>query len=242
MPDLPTLAAENLRRLQANPYPGRGIVLGRSADGQRLLQLYWIMGRSANSRNRVFVADAGRLRTEPLDPARVERPELVIYTAMDAHGSQHVVTNGDQTDTVLAALRRGGDYREALRTRAQEPDAPHYTPRIAGGIGADDGRAWLALLKADPHDPARTVRAFYEYDALVPGYGWCIHTYAGAGEPLPPFAGEPYALPLEASGSDLLSAMWERLDRENRIALALKIITPETGEAELYLVNQYRPA
>jgi hypothetical protein len=238
MKNLAALAAENLARLQANPYPGRGLILGRSADGARLLQLYWIMGRSANSRNRVFVEEGGRLLTRPLDPALLKDPALVIYTAMDAHGLQHVVSNGDQTDTVVESLRQGGDYRDALRRRNHEPDAPHYTPRIAGGIAADTGAAWLALLKADPADPGHSLRSFYEIEALAPGYGWCLHTYRGDGEPLPSFVGEPVLLPLEEPEQDCLQAHWGRLNKENRIAIALKSIRPGSGQATLRIVNK----
>jgi IMP cyclohydrolase len=237
MPALDAIAADNLRRLEANPYPGRGIVLGRSADGASLLQVYWIMGRSANSRNRLFVAAGGRLRTEPLDAAGLEHPELVIYTAMDVLDGQHVVTNGDHTETVIQALRAGRDYRAALRTRAHEPDPPHHTPRIAGGIRAAEGDAWLAIIKADPGDPARSVRQFFEYEALAPGRGWFLSTYAGDGNPLPPFAGEPLLLPLAGSAQDLLAALWGRLNAQNRVAMAVKSIEAATGRAALHIVN-----
>jgi hypothetical protein len=233
------LAAEHLRRLEANPYPGRGIVLGRSSDGATLLQLYWIMGRSANSRNRRFVAEGGRLRTEAVDPAAMTQPELVIYTAMDALDGHHVVTNGDHTDTIVQALRAGQDVRAALHSRAHEPDAPHYTPRIAGGVRAREGDAWLAIVKADPGDPRRSLRQLFEYEALPPGWGWCLTTYAGDGDPLPSFAGEPGPLPLAGDLDALAGAMWERLHRENRVALALKAIDPATGRQSLRVVNAH---
>jgi IMP cyclohydrolase len=237
MADLDTLAAEALRALEANPYPGRGIVLGRSADGARLLQLYWIMGRSANSRNRRFVADGGRLRTEPLDAAAMQQPALVIYTAMDAMDQHHVVSNGDHTDTIVQFLRGGRDYRAALRTRAHEPDAPHHTPRIAGGIRALEGDAWLAIVKADPGEPRRSIRQYFEYEALPPGWGWYLSTYAGNGEPLPSFAGEPRPLPLAGEPAALLAALWARLNPQNRVAMALKCIDPAGGPATLHIVN-----
>ena len=240
MPSFNECAAENLRSLAANRYPGRGIVLGRSEDGAAWLQLYWIMGRSANSRNRRFVAEGSRLRTVPLDPARMQQPELVIYTAMDELDGHHVVTNGDHTDTVLQALRAGKDYRAALRTRSHEPDPPHHTPRIAGGLRAPEGDAWLAIVKADPAhtaEPGRSLRAYYEFEALVPGTGWCITTYAGDGDPLPNFQGEPLALPLEGPPEALLAAFWQLLDAQNRVALALKTIDVAGGRARLRIVN-----
>ena len=236
-------AERNLARLKANPYPGRGIVLGRSEDGSRLLQIYWIMGRSANSRNRIFAAEGGTLRTRALDPERMENPQLVIYTAMDSFQGEYVVTNGDHTDTVLEALRSGGDYREALRTRKPEPDAPHYTPRIAGGIratGGSAGSAWLALIKADPGNAAMALRFYFEMETLPPGLGWCITTYRGEGQPLPPFSGEPYPLPLDGDPERLPGVFWDCLNAENRVALALKIIDPDSGEEAIRIVNAYQ--
>lgn len=236
---LQSQARENLERLQSNPYPGRGIVLGRSADSRYLLQLYWIMGRSENSRNRVFVEEAGQLRTQPLHPEKMKDPGLVIYTAMDTHSNQHVVTNGDQTDTVMEALRKGGDYRDALRGRAHEPDAPHYTPRISGGILAPEGRAWMSILKADPAHPSQSLRCFYEMAQLSPGLGWCLTTYQGDGNPLPSFSGEPYPLPLEGESESLLASFWNYLDGDNKISLALKRMDTSTGEADIQIINKY---
>ncbi|MCH8077833.1 MAG: inosine monophosphate cyclohydrolase [SAR324 cluster bacterium] len=239
-------AAANREALAANPYPGRGIVLGRSEDGESWLQLYWIMGRSANSRNRRLVAEGVRLRTEPLDPAAMEHPELVIYTAMDEHAGMAVVTNGDHTGSVIEALRAGRDYRDALGAREREPDAPNYTPRIAGGIdggGIDGGggTAWLAILKADPGDPARTVRAYYQYEALEPGFGWCLTTYAGDGNPLPPYEGAPRPFPLPGAPENLAEAVWGLLNRSNRVALALKIMR-SGAESSLTVINAYPKA
>jgi hypothetical protein len=233
------IAADNLRWLEANPYPGRGIVLGRSSDGACLLQAYWIMGRSANSRNRHFVAQGGRLRTEALDASKLENPELVIYTAMDALDGHHVVSNGDHTETIMQALRAGRDYRAALHTRAHEPDAPHHTPRIAGGIRAVEGDAWLAIVKADPGDPRRSLREYFEIEALPPGWGWCLCTYAGDGNPLPSYTGEPRALPLAGGLDDLVQGLWSRLNHENRVAIALKAIDAGTGRESLRIVNAY---
>lgn len=241
MKSLAEQAAANRERLAANPYPGRGIVLGRSEDGESLLQLYWIMGRSANSRNRRFATEGMRLRTEPLDPATMEHPELVIYNAMDEQAGQAIVTNGDQTDTVIEALRAGRDYRDALRTCEREPDAPNFTPRIAGGIEMGVGAAWLAILKADPGNPARTVRAYYEYEALEPGFGWCLTTYHGDGDPLPPYEGAPRPFPLPGAPDGLAESMWEILDPENRVALALKVIRPGAGSS-LRVINAYPKA
>jgi hypothetical protein len=240
------LAKNNLALLEANPYPGRGIVIGRTAGQGAFCQLYWIMGRSANSRNRYFAVEEGRLKTRPIDPAKVENPDLIIYTAMDRHLGQHVVSNGDHTDTVMEALRVGGEYRAALRQRSHEHDAPHYTPRISAGIevggsGNHSPGAWMSILKADPDDPDRSIRAFYEYDSLHEGFGWCITTYRGDDDPLPSFSGEPYLLPLAGAGEDLLETFWGILDTDNRVALALKTIDESTGEAILSVKNAREP-
>jgi hypothetical protein len=236
-PSFEELAAASLRDLEANPYPGRGIVLGRSSDGARLLQLYWIMGRSANSRNRRFVAEGARLRTEPLDPSRVEQPELVIYTAMDVLDEHHVVSNGNHTDAIVQALLAGQDYRAALRHCAHEHDAPHHTPRIAGGMRTREGDAWLGIVKADPGDARRSLRQYFEFEALPPGWGWGITTYAGDGDPLPSYGGEPHPLPLAGAPEALLQAFWGRLHPENRVAMALKTVDPATGAASVSIVN-----
>jgi IMP cyclohydrolase len=232
-------AAENLRHLESNRYPGRGIVLGRSPDGACLLQLYWIMGRSANSRNRQFVASGRQLRTEALEPGKLKQPELVIYTAMDDIDGHHVVSNGSHTETIVQALRAGRDYRAALRTCAHEPDAPHHTPRIAGGIRAIEGDAWLAIVKADPGDPKRSLREYFEIEALPPGWGWCLSTYAGDGDPLPSYRGEPMALPLAGGLDEIMQGFWSRLDHENRVAIALKAIDAGAGRVSLRIVNAH---
>lgn len=234
-------AHENLRRLAANPYPGRGLVLGRSADGHHLLQCYWIMGRSENSRNRRFVAEGATLRTEAVDPARLRDPSLVIYTAMREAEGHFLVSNGDHTDELHAAVTRGESYAQGLRRCRHEPDAPNHTPRIAGALNLRDPEApaWLGIVKAHPADAERSVRQFFEYDLLPPGLGWCLTTYRGDGDPLPAFAGEPEALALEGTPEALLETLWEALNAENRVALAVKRIDPASGASHLLLRNQY---
>ncbi|HEX7928851.1 MAG TPA: IMP cyclohydrolase, partial [bacterium] len=197
------LAQANFQRLADNPYPGRGIVVGRSANGS-LVQIYWIMGRSANSRNRIFVQAGGRVRTEPHDPSQVQDPTLVIYTAMDAWKGCHVVTNGDHTDRIIEAVRGKRDFRDGMWGQDYEPDPPHLTPRIAGVTEIRGGSAggWLAVVKSNPVDES-TVRFFYDFEELPPGVGWCVHTYLGASEPLPSFTGEPVLLPLHGDAAAL---------------------------------------
>jgi IMP cyclohydrolase len=234
-------AQDNLRELAANPYPGRGIVMGLSEDGRSLVQLYWIMGRSENSRNRIFVVDGNVLRTEPLHRDKVADPALIIYTAMREQSGLHIVTNGDQTDTVADTVAAGGSYIDALRTRQHEPDAPNWTPRIAGGLEARRSlqRAWLAIIKADPTAPNRSLRIFYEYTEFPAGYGVCITTYRGDGDPLPSFMGEPYVVPLAGPVQGLLQGYWGRLSPENRIALALKSIDLGSGASSIAVLNRF---
>lgn len=225
--------------LKANPYPGRGIVLGLTPDGRNLVQVYWIMGRSENSRNRVFFEEGGAIKTKAHDPSKVKDPSLIIYATSRVHGGHHVVTNGDQTDTVWQALQVGGTFEGALRTRTFEPDAPNYTPRISGMTdlhGPCTHR--LSILKPVAGDPQGCVRQFFEYEKAVPGVAHCIHTYQGDGDPLPPFAGEPYPV---AVGNDLeavAGAFWGSLNAENRISLWVKLIGVADGKVQTKIVNK----
>lgn len=233
-------AGENLRRLSENTYPGRGIVLGQSPGG-KLLQFYWIMGRSENSRNRLLVQKGCTVRTEPFEGSTLENPGLVIYTAMNEVAGQFIVSNGDHTDTICEVLKTGGSYHEALHKRNHEPDEPHFTPRIAGGINLNGGGvpAWLAMVKADPFDSQLSNRFFYEFSQFNPGFGWCITTYRGDGTPLPAYSGEPFVLPLQGEEDELMGWLWYRLNEGNRVSLALKIIDPNSHQSETKIVNKY---
>jgi hypothetical protein len=231
------------RRLVQNRYPGRGLVLGRSEDGDAWLQLYWIMGRSANSRNRVFVADGATLRAEPFDASAVEDPSLILYEAMLELGPVYLVSNGDQTRTLHDAIRRGGSFEGALTTREREPDAPNFTPRISGMIdlrGAEPAFA-LSVLKANRADSARTDRHAFWPAPPPPGLGLGLTTYQGDGSPLPSFEGEPVWLPLAGSPEAVLARYWEALDRENRVSLALKRIPLRGGAGSLQVCNRHQP-
>lgn len=230
------------RQLVQNPYPGRGLVLGRSEDGEAWLQLYWIMGRSANSRNRVFVADGATLRTEPFDASAVEDPSNILYDAMLELGPVYLVSNGDQTRTLCDALGRGGSFEGALATREREPDAPNFTPRISGMIdlrGAEPTFA-LSVLKANRADSARTDRHTFWPAPPPPGLGLGITTYQGDGSPLPSFEGEPLWLPLAGAPEAVLARYWEALDRENRVSLALKRIPLRGGAGTLRVRNRHQ--
>jgi len=242
MSDLADRAEATLaRHLAANPYPGRGLVLGRSSDGASWLQLYWIMGRSANSRNRVFVSAGATLRTEPFDASAVEDPSLILYDAMLELERAYVVSNGDQTRTIYEALAKGGSFEAALATREREPDAPNFTPRISGLLdlrGAEPSFA-LSLLKANRADPERTDRTTFRPAPPPPGFGLGLTTYQGDGSPLPPFEGEPLWLPLTGSPEVVLERYWNALDRENRVSLALKRIPIGGGSGSLLVRNRH---
>jgi IMP cyclohydrolase len=224
--------------LENNTYPGRGLVVGRADDGEHWIILYFIMGRSPNSRNRRFASDGDRLWTEPLDESKVEDPSLIIYDAMLALPGRQIVSNGDQTRTVLDALLGGGRFASALATREREPDAPNYTPRITALLdlrGAAPA-VELAILKANRADPAGTDRFFYRPAPPPPGLGYGLTTYQGDGAPLPPFEGDPRLLPVEGRPEDVLEAYWKALDAENRIALAVKA-TDASGEMDILSIR-----
>lgn len=227
------------RHIAANSYPGRGLIIGRSAEDETWLMLYWIMGRSAHSRNRRLTIEGPVLRTEPVDPSRLDAPELIIYPAMLELPKVYIVTNGDQSQTIYDAFRNGGIFDDALATREREPDAPNYTPRISGMLDLSGPPAvTLNILKANPVDPARTDRVTYRPSPPPPGLGLCLTTYAGDGDPLPGFSGDPLVLPLEGGAEEVMRTYWNALDRENRIAIALKRVAPD-GSSELMAINRY---
>jgi hypothetical protein len=227
------------RHIQQNSYPGRGLVIGRTEAGDWAM-VYWIMGRSPNSRNRRFVADGATLRTEPIDLAAVENPELIIYEAMLELPGIFLVSNGDQTRTLYETLKAGGSFDEALLTREREPDAPNYTPRISGMVVPESAASpiTLSILKANPADPALTDRFTYRPAPPPPGFGACLTTYMGDGRPLPSFSGDPVWLPLQGNPETILQTYWDGLDAENRVALAVKVL--EEGRSRILIRNQSR--
>ncbi len=228
------------RHLRGNPYPGRGLVVGRSAE-DRWVIVYWIMGRSANSRNRRFVADGGVLRTEPVDVSQVADASLIIYEAMLELPGIYLVSNGDQTRTMYEALQAGGGMEDALATRECEPDAPNYTPRISGMLsfrGAAPALT-LSILKASPLDPQYSDRYFYRPAMPKIGVGVGLTTYSGDGAPLPSFAGEPLLLPCPASAEQTLETYWNALDAGNRVALAVKEISGGGTRSRVQVRNRF---
>ena len=245
MADPMDTAQRNLaERIRSNPYPGRGLVLGLEDSGNHLVQVYWIMGRSPNSRNRVFCADAGSVWTEAADPSKVEDPSLIIYNAMRELTGLHIVTNGDQTDTIYQTLAHGGTFEQALSTRTHEPDAPNFTPRISGLFDIRSGAplAKLSVVKASPFGGDASLRSYFHLDKFALGLGHCITTYTGDGDPLPPFDAEPYLLPLAGEADAIADALWDALDADNKVALAVKTIAPLSGTSRTVLKNKYTRA
>ncbi|MDH4224286.1 MAG: IMP cyclohydrolase [Deltaproteobacteria bacterium] len=241
METIADLAVNNLNLLRENPYPGRGIVLGKTQTGDEIIQVYWLMGRSDNSRNRVLEAMGGEVRTRAADPVKLLDPALVIYTAMRELPGRFMVSNGDHTDTLWDGIQQGATFEEALKTRVHEPDDPNWTPRIAGEIRLNGREAagCLAVISADPFNPQRSIHHFYHYGGFQGGYGWCVTTYRGDGNPLPSFQGEPLLIPLYGDMETIADSLWEVLNPENRIALVVKQVNPATGKSTVTLRNRY---
>ena len=225
--------------LSSHPYPGRGIMLGRSADNKKAVVVYFIMGRSANSRNRVFEATEDGIRTKAYDESKMVDPSLIIYHPVRLAGDTLVVTNGDQTDTIRDALAEGRSYIDALRTRCYEPDGPNYTPRISGVV-TKDGAFCLSILKSADGDPSCNHRYFYEYDAPLPGEGRFIHTYQENLDPLPSFEGEPRRVAVTApDAASLAKEVWENLNEENKVSLYVSYLDLATGQADTVILNKH---
>ena len=223
--------------LRKNPYPGRGVVLGATPDGRQSAALYFIMGRSANSRNRVFVQEPDGIRTQARDPEKMEDPSLVIYHPVRRVGRSLIVTNGDQTDTILEYLERGQTLEQALRSREFEPDSPNWTPRISGLLSPDGGYK-LSILKSADEKGSACLRQFFEYPGQ-PGLGHFIHTYVQDGSPLPIFEGEPERVEIGQDMEDFARQVWESLNEENKISLFVQYTSLEPGEACQLIFNKY---
>jgi IMP cyclohydrolase len=229
--------------IKQNTYPGRGLIIGRAPDEYTWLMVYWIMGRSASSRNRHFVVSGSgqALRTEPVDTSHMEHPELLIYEAMLELPNLYLVSNGDQTRTIYDTLYAGGTFDAALATREREPDAPHYTPRISGMLAFHQHRAevTLSILKANKVDPAYTDRVTYRPAIPLVGFGVGLTTYAGDGNPLPSFAGDPLILPLAGGAEEVLDTYWNSLNADNRISLAVKEISFKQETSRIVVRNRF---
>ena len=224
--------------LRGNDYPGRGIMIGRSRDGEKAVIAYFIMGRSENSRNRVFVEDGGGLRTQAHDPQKMVDPSLVIYAPVRVLGDVTIVTNGDQTDTVYEFLKSGKTFEEALRTRTFEPDGPNFTPRISGVLRGFDYK--ISILKSAEGDERAARRYFYEYQDPIPGQGHFIHTYRCDGNPIPSFEGEPELVAIEDDIDGFTERVWESLNEQNKVSLFVRFIDVRTGQTDNRIVNKHQ--
>ena len=228
------------KELSATTYPGRGIVLGKSADARCFYIAYFIMGRSENSRNRIFEIDGRCIRTKAFDESKMVDPSLIIYAPVRVCGDVTIVTNGDQTDTIYDALEAGKTFEEALRTRTFEPDAPNFTPRISGVVEPKADRYRLSILKSADGDPASTRRYFFDYDAPRPGEGHFIHTYQQDGNPLPSFEGEPVPVTIEGDLDAFSRTVWESLNADNKVSLFTRSIDLESGEVTSLIFNKHQ--
>ncbi len=226
--------------LNTNAYPGRGIIIGRSRDGKSAVTAYFIMGRSVNSRNRVFVTEGEGIRTQAFDPSKLEDPSLIIYAPVRVLGNTTIVTNGDQTDTVYDGMKEGKTFEESLRCRKYEPDGPNFTPRISGIMNIENGSYdyAMSILKSDNGDPDCCNRYTFTYDNPKAGEGRFIHTYMQDGNPLPSFEGEPEWIDIEGDIDEFTSMLWDNLNEENKVSLFVRFIDIATKETETRIVNK----
>ena len=224
--------------LAAKEYPGRGIILGKSEDN-RAVFAYFIMGRSTNSRNRVFEVSNDDIRTKAFDESLLSDPSLIIYSPVRVLGKKIIVTNGDQTDTIYEYLKDKKTFEDALYTRTFEPDAPNFTPRISGLIDIESGlKLKLSILKSDEGDESQALRFFYNYDNPKPGEGFLIHTYKENSDPLKSFEGEPIKVSLNGSIDEFSDSLWNSLNTDNKISLAVRYIDMATGKYEQIIKNK----
>ena len=228
------------KELKGNSYPGRGIIIGKSPDGRHAVTAYFIMGRSVNSRNRIFVEDGEGIRTQAFDPAKLTDPSLVIYAPVRVLGNKTIVTNGDQTDTIYEGMDRQMTFEQSLRCREFEPDAPNYTPRISGVMQIENGAYSFALsiLKSAEGDPEYCNRYTYTYSGCPAGEGRFIHTYMEDGDPLPSYEGDPTRVDICGDIDAFTELVWKSLNEENKVSLLVRYINIETGETETRIVNK----
>lgn len=228
------------QELKNNTYPGRGIVIGKSADGAKAVTAYFIMGRSANSRNRVFVTEGEGIRTEAFDPSKMEDPSLIIYAPVRVLDNKTIVTNGDQTDTIFDGLNKGLTFEQSLRSREFEPDGPNYTPRISGVMQVTDGQFHYAMsiLKSNNGNPEACNRYTFTYENPIAGEGHFIHTYARNEEPLPSFEGEPKLVDIPNEIDSFTDLVWTSLNEENKVSLFVRFIDIATGTYETRIINK----
>ena len=228
------------KELRENVYPGRGIIIGRSADGTKAVTAYFIMGRSENSRNRIFVEEGDGIKTQAFDPSKLSDPSLIIYAPVRVLGDKTIVTNGDQTDTIYELMEKGQTFEQALCTREFEPDAPNYTPRISGIMQIENGtyQYAMSILKSNHGNPDCCCRYTFSYENPAAGEGHFIHTYQCDGNPLPSFSGEPKTVDIPDDMEALTNMLWNSLNEENKVSLFVRYIDIETGEVRSKIVNK----
>ena len=225
--------------IKDNSYVGRGIVIGKTADGKKAATAYFIMGRSENSRNRIFTEKNGEVFTEPFDASKVQDPSLIIYAAIRSYENKLIVTNGNQTDTIYDSLANGGCFCKALKTREFEPDAPNFTPRISGMLTFADGDFTykMSILKSIDADGSDCARYTFDYPSVA-GLGHFIHTYVCDGNPIPTFQGEPERVAIDNDIDAFTDKLWNALDENNKISLYVRYVDLATGDADSRLVNK----
>ena len=228
------------KQLKANAYPGRGIIIGKSADGVHAVTAYFIMGRSENSRNRVFVEDGEGIRTQAFDPSKLTDPSLIIYAPVRVLGNKTIVTNGDQTDTIYDGMDKQMTFEQSLRCREFEPDGPNYTPRISGVMHIENGtyNYAMSILKSNNGNPESCNRYTFAYENPIAGEGRFIHTYMNDGNPLPSFEGEPEWIGLEGVIDTFTDLIWNSLNEENKVSLFVRYINIADGTYETRIVNK----
>ena len=229
-----------VRYLSNITYPGRGIVVGTSEDGKSLVSMYFIMGRSENSRNRVFVPSEDGIRTQAHDPSKCSDPSLIIYHPVREYEGKLILTNGDQTDTILQSLQSGGSFQDALLTRSYEPDAPHFTSRVSAlcMLPQNGGYRFEMEILKKAEGSSACLRLHYAYGMLPAGTCRILHTYASNQEPLPPFSGEPASLTASGGFADMTEAVWQALNAENRISLYSRFTPLDGGEPQIKIINR----
>lgn len=228
------------QELKSNAYPGRGIVIGKTPDGKKAVTAYFIMGRSANSRNRVFVTEGEGIRTQAFDPSKLEDPSLIIYAPVRVLGNKTIVTNGDQTDTIYEGMDKQLTFEQSLRCREFEPDGPNYTPRISGIMHIENGsyNYAMSILKSNNGNPDACNRYTFAYENPVAGEGHFIHTYMHDGNPLPSFEGEPKLVGVLDDMDAFTDMLWSSLNEENKVSLFVRYIDIATGDCETRIVNK----
>ena len=228
------------KELCSNSYPGRGIVIGKSPSGKYAVTAYFIMGRSENSRNRVFVTEGEGIRTEAFDPSKLSDPSLIIYAPVRVLGNKTIVTNGDQTDTIFEGMDKQLTFEQSLRSREFEPDGPNYTPRISGILHVENGKYnyAMSILKSNNGDPSGCNRYTFAYSNPKDGEGHFIHTYMGDGNPLPSFEGEPTLVDVAENIDEYTKLLWESLNKDNKVSLFVRYIDIESGKYETRIVNK----